>query len=848
MITGLGVVAGSAATLVTWGEDLNGRLQVAARDVRGLGRAEDPVAPPLLRQFGDDIRMVPLPNSSSELYILWRGSELGGQGYPTRLALWSRGGAPQAEIGLDSLDVPASLVSALVRTLDSTTTQEIVPLFRVPGMHYLLLERLAPDRVLSVVVGPRSRLIAPDRLGRLLGPSTSEEPPYELSLSPPEAPSAVDSANLQWSREGWELRSDRHLLLPGGIRHVHAHIDLRGPVPILVRGALVVLADTAMLGLLWWLAFKGGRTRPPPVPWRRVARSFQGRLAITLALFFVVPVSGFTVWNLARLRADAQRGRDLLITQGLRDAVLAAGGLLQGPPDILPQGLRELGGRLDAELALYSGGGLEASSSALLTQLGLVDALVDPEAFRHLALADELEVTRTGRPTASPIRVGYRVLQPGPPDSIDILATPQPAASGALRLNQVDLALVLVLATLVGLAAATAGAQFVARALSQPVATLRQSALAVGRGQAPVEPGTPPPVEFEAVFGAFDRMAADIRHSQAALEAARQRTASVLATVATGVIAVDETGHVLLANQLARDLLGLPLAEGVDLGSALPVPWQPLQDAIHDFPPHPGTNPVSTEFEVSGRRLRVQLTALGTEPGGIVIAVDDLTGIAQAERILAWGEMARQVAHEIKNPLTPIRLGVQHLRRAYRDRRGDFSGTLDETTSRILAEIDRLDAIARGFSRFSAPAAEATALETVELVGAVTEVVQLYSLSSEPDGKRVRLEAEGRHLVQARANEVKEVLVNLLENARNAGAREVVVRVEPGRLSVEDDGTGISPDLLPRIFEPRFSPTTSGAGLGLAIVRRLVSGWGASIEVASEVGRGTLVSIRWPPA
>jgi nitrogen fixation/metabolism regulation signal transduction histidine kinase len=286
----------------------------------------------------------------------------------------------------------------------------------------------------------------------------------------------------------------------------------------------------------------------------------------------------------------------------------------------------------------------------------------------------------------------------------------------------------------------------------------------------------------------------------------------------------------------------------VDLGSALPAPWQPLQDAIHDFPPHPGTNPVSTEFEVSGRRLRVQLTALGTEPGGIVIAVDDLTGIAQAERILAWGEMARQVAHEIKNPLTPIRLGVQHLRRAYRDRRGDFSGTLDETTSRILAEIDRLDAIARGFSRFSAPAAEATALETVELVGAVTEVVQLYSLSSEPDGKRVRLEAEGRHLVQARANEVKEVLVNLLENARNAGAREVVVRVEPGRLSVEDDGTGISPDLLPRIFEPRFSPTTSGAGLGLAIVRRLVSGWGASIEVASEVGRGTLVSIRWPPA
>jgi signal transduction histidine kinase len=89
-------------------------------------------------------------------------------------------------------------------------------------------------------------------------------------------------------------------------------------------------------------------------------------------------------------------------------------------------------------------------------------------------------------------------------------------------------------------------------------------------------------------------------------------------------------------------------------------------------------------------------------------------------------------------------------------------------------------------------------------------------------------------------------VVNLLENARNAGARVVDVSVAPGRITVADDGAGIPPELLPRIFEPRFSTTTSGSGLGLAIVRRLVEGWGGTIGVSSEVGRGTQIDVHLP--
>ncbi len=156
----------------------------------------------------------------------------------------------------------------------------------------------------------------------------------------------------------------------------------------------------------------------------------------------------------------------------------------------------------------------------------------------------------------------------------------------------------------------------------------------------------------------------------------------------------------------------------------------------------------------------------------MVIAINDVTDLSRAERVLAWGEMARQVAHEIKNPLTPMRLGMQHLRRVYRDRRGDFDRTLEETAERMLAEIDRLDTIARAFSRFAAPAGDDQPLDRIDLGVAVGEVVQLYRLAEE--GCEVELVTRAaRRSARPAPDEVKEVVVNLLENARNAGARRV---------------------------------------------------------------------------
>jgi signal transduction histidine kinase len=221
----------------------------------------------------------------------------------------------------------------------------------------------------------------------------------------------------------------------------------------------------------------------------------------------------------------------------------------------------------------------------------------------------------------------------------------------------------------------------------------------------------------------------------------------------------------------------------------------------------------------------------------------------QAARVLAWGEMSRQVAHEIKNPLTPIKLSVQHLRRAYADGRTDYGEILDSNVAQILTEIDRLTEIARLFSRYGAPAEAAGPLEVVEVGPVVREALMLYRAGELGIQYRAELE-EGLPPVRARVGELKEVLLNLLENAYTALDGQGTVTIEARRegesveMVVRDDGPGIPPELLSKVFEPHFSTHSTGTGLGLAIVRRIVEDWGGMVMAKENPEGGTAVTIR----
>lgn len=226
---------------------------------------------------------------------------------------------------------------------------------------------------------------------------------------------------------------------------------------------------------------------------------------------------------------------------------------------------------------------------------------------------------------------------------------------------------------------------------------------------------------------------------------------------------------------------------------------------------------------------------------------------AHTARVLAWGEMSRQVAHEIKNPLTPIKLSVQHLRRAFGDQRPDFDRILDTNVDQILEEIDRLTEIARAFSRYGAPDEAVGPLQAVDVSLAVHEALTLYRAGEAGVEFWPEIEA-GLPSVLARPGEMKEVLLNLLENAYTAledGGTVLVSARQDGEfvdLAVRDDGPGVPPELLERVFEPHFSTRSAGTGLGLAIVRRIIESWGGSVSAESEAGQGTTIRMRLPIA
>ncbi len=895
VLVGVAAVAGSAAALVTWGAALEGRLALGYRDAHRLGGEGDPVAVALLERLGHQAADARGLAQAGDLYRFWVESPLAAQDYPAILGLWEPDGRLRAEIRLAPLDLPPALLAALVGSLADSIGWRVERLTRIPGVHYVLIAPLPSGERLVVGVGPRTRLLPPDRVARFLRGEAPVEPPYTIALSLPD-PSGTTTPERFWTRAGWSVRGERRMDFPGGPRHVHVRVDLGRPSALMVRGALVVLADLVLLGLAWlvarvvasgwqpgrggggaeerWVAAAAGALVPDargvgavtgamqrlasyrsrltvgvmrlPAALRRA--SYRRRLTVALTGFLGVPLLAFALWSFARLGDEARRAGDLLVGQALRDAALAASrAALESPSAEQNREIIALGHALDAELWLYRGSRLAGASAPVLDELGLVDAFLDPDVFGRLAFEDEIELTADGRVAGRPLRVGYRVMGIGPSDALTVLAAPQLLDDERVRRQQEDLAMVLALVTILGIVAAVVLGARAARGLERPVTALRVAAEAVGRGRAPPPFPELVPAEFSTVVSAFERMADDVRRSQDAIEEARQRMASVLANVATAVIAVDAGGRVTLANPRAVELLGEELGAGDELRHAAPASWAPVWDAVRRFLVGNPDAVEEQDFEIDGRQIRVQLASLGAAPDGCVIALDDITELSRAARVLAWGEMARQVAHEIKNPLTPIRLGMQHLLRV-RDRAEDFDRSFTETTTRILAEIDRLDAIARAFSRFGAPAADRVPLEAVNLVAVAREVVQLYALGAEPhrDAARFTVTGSGGAPAQARRDEVMEVLVNLLENARQAGARQVTVNVADDglTLTVSDDGRGIAPGTLSRVFEPAFSTTSSGSGLGLAIARRLVESWGGEIGLLSTPEKGTRVWLR----
>jgi signal transduction histidine kinase len=826
LIIAASTVAALGSITLVWGRSARGRVELAQSDLQGLG-ATNQAAALLLQRFGEQLASSPGPGDRAELLKAYVSSDLAPAQYPVTLTSWSPSDELRAAFHTSALfTVPGDSLRAL---LAAARRSNAAIVRSMPGEVAMLTVLAAPasDGGITIVgVGPQSRLFAPDPVARLLGLGAREgiEPPYVIQLRDRVSPATGDTV-ATWRREESELHGDWTFRSGPNAWGAHLEVELRTLDVLIQRGALIVVLDLVIVAVLWAVGVvadgRAGR-------WLRARRrrwwgSYRARLSLVLFAFFLIPAAAFAAWSYRQLANDARQQRQLLVTETLRAADSDSGAAWLGME----------GRRLRTPLLLYSRGELRLASDSLLAMLAPFGRLLDPAIENALAENRE-EMASVTEPLGSnaEVLVGYRSLPRGL-----ILAAPARADDASLGRRRRDLGVLVLFATALGALGALWLSGIAARQLARPIRNLREAALSIGGGERMPTFEVQPTVEFQPVFSAFRRMASDLNASRSELEQAQRRTTAVLRNVASGVIAIDEDAHVTLANPRAELVVGAPLPAGTSVLQVAPA----LAGLIDR-----GESEDPVDLEINGAQLRGRMTKLGK--GGAVITLDDVSEIARAQRVLAWGEMARQIAHEIKNPLTPIRLGVQHLKRARTDARVDFDKVLDQNVSRILAEIDRLDEIARAFSRYGSVPEERPPAEAVDVAAIVRDVVALEQMGT-GDGVRWSISgADAPVIAMARSDELKEVLLNLLENARHAHARHV--GIEAARegewvvLRARDDGEGIPPDVLPRVFEPHFSTKTSGSGLGLAISRQIIDGWNGSIDIQSATEAGTVVTIR----
>ena len=417
--------------------------------------------------------------------------------------------------------------------------------------------------------------------------------------------------------------------------------------------------------------------------------------------------------------------------------------------------------------------------------------------------------------------------------------------------------LVLVGSVWLGMAAASA--------ISAPISRLVAAAHLVAGGDlsARVEADSDPE-EIAVLSRAFNKMTVDLQEQQMALTAAnmeaqsrRQFIETVLSGVSAGVLGLDAEGRISAANQQAHALLGL---DGKAAGKPLALAAPELEPVAEAAARAAGGAEAEIDLVRGGETLRLRVRAARTPEGGLVLTFDDITRLVTAQRSAAWRDVARRIAHEIKNPLTPIQLSAERLRRKYRKEISSDLETFDRCTDTIIRQVgdigrmvDEFSAFARmptpKFERHSANELLRQAVFAQRVANPET-VMEL----SEPD-EDIELTCDGRMVGQA--------LTNLLKNAGEAiAARRQQAGGPPGRIQarlvlderglafeVEDNGVGLPAQNREKLTEPYVTTREKGTGLGLAIVKRILEEHGGELLLldASETP-GAKAVLRFPPS
>jgi len=437
--------------------------------------------------------------------------------------------------------------------------------------------------------------------------------------------------------------------------------------------------------------------------------------------------------------------------------------------------------------------------------------------------------------------------------------------------------LTLTIVLLLSALGAVYGAFFWATRIVKPVQDLIAGTQAVGKGDLDLRLSLPSHDEMGLLFHSFNDMTkrlararGDAERSRTAVEQERARLAVILAHLSSGVISLDDGLVVQTANPAASNILGVDLAAEMgrplaEIATSSPLVAQlvtvcqrHLEAGVTDW-----REQVQLRTDTGRHELMVSCTHLPATDGalaGLIIVFDDITTLLRAQRDAAWGEVARRLAHEIKNPLTPIQLSAERMRRRlFELLPAKDADILERGTHTIIQQVEAMKQMVNAFSEYArAPSME---LSPTDLNQIATEVAELYRSQGGPagGGVAVRLALDpALGMVDVDRNRIRQILNNLLTNACEAleGRPDPCVTIETRRgnvsghdmleLVVTDNGSGFDPHLVAQVFDPYVTSKPKGTGLGLAIVKKIVDEHGGRISAENSADGGAKITILLP--
>ena len=430
----------------------------------------------------------------------------------------------------------------------------------------------------------------------------------------------------------------------------------------------------------------------------------------------------------------------------------------------------------------------------------------------------------------------------------------------------------LTIVLLVTLLAAVYGAFFFAKRLVVPIQQLVTGTQAVARGDFNTRLPVPARDEIGFLINSFNDMTQGLARarkqtvlSQQQVENERRKVEVILARLSTGVVSLETDLCIRTANRSAGAILGIDLDAHlgeslVKLSETNPLLEQFLSvSRTHlDRGDHEWREQIVLRGEVGRRVLMCACTALSGEredPGGYIVVFDDITALLQAQRDAAWGEVARRLAHEIKNPLTPIQLSAERLRRRYLNTNYAESELLDRATHTIIQQVEAMKEMVNAFSEYArTPDMDLTLFDLNQLV---LEMAELYRHRERPLSLTLDLDAN-LPKVEADEGRMRQVLHNLIRNALEAmehqNAEEIDISTsyldldgaEVVEIKVCDNGPGFLDDIMVQAFDPYVTSKAKGTGLGLAIVKKLIEEHGGQITARNAGRRGAEIVILLP--